>query len=273
MSDTQVTETVDIAGRGCRADRVSPRPPEARCCACHPASAAHLQGHLHVHLHDRRSSLPHVGDVTRCVSCAQQAVHRGIECAPLCSLPGPWVLPSSVIARSPPWPQRNASWATPRRRSTRAAPPARRSCVSSSARSCDACARRRASPARPRATPSGRRTPRSAASSSGASSFKERDIADLLDLYGVTDPAEREAFLRARPAGQHPRLVAPLLRRAARLVRDVRAARAGRVDDPQLPGAVRARPVPDRGVRPRRHRRRRRRRARATRPTGGSTCG
>ena len=93
----------------------------------------------------------------------------------------------------------------------------------------------------------------------GRVSFKERDIVDLLALYGVTEAAEREAFLKLVRQANTPGLVAPLLRRAARLVRDVRAARAGRLGDPRLPGAVRARVVPDRGVRPRGHRRGRRR--------------
>ncbi len=50
----------------------------------------------------------------------------------------------------------------------------------------------------------------------GRVGFKERDVADLLTLYGVADAAERAAVPRPGPAGQRARLVAPLLRPAAR---------------------------------------------------------
>ncbi|MGH3671417.1 MAG: helix-turn-helix domain-containing protein [Pseudonocardiaceae bacterium] len=47
----------------------------------------------------------------------------------------------------------------------------------------------------------------------GRVSFKERDVADLLTLYGATDGQEREAFLALVR-----RLVARIRRRSAELV-------------------------------------------------------
>ena len=87
----------------------------------------------------------------------------------------------------------------------------------------------------------------------GRVGFKERDITDLLDLYGVTDRAERAAFLRLVRQANTPGWWHQYCDVLPGWFEMLRPARAGRVDDPQLPGAVRAGPVPDRGVRPRRH--------------------
>ena len=96
----------------------------------------------------------------------------------------------------------------------------------------------------------------------GRVGFKERDVIDLLDALR----GHRRGAARGRPgphaAGQHPRVVAAAQRRPADLVRELPAAGAGRQGDPHLPGAVRARADPERGVRPRRHR------ARAPGPLG-----
>ncbi len=75
----------------------------------------------------------------------------------------------------------------------------------------------------------------------GRVGFKERDIEDLLTLYGVDDPEERARLMTPGPGGQQPRLVAPLRRRAARLVPVLPRSRGGRLADPDLRGAVRPR--------------------------------
>ena len=85
----------------------------------------------------------------------------------------------------------------------------------------------------------------------GRVGFKERDVADLLTLYGVTDDRGAGRAAHAGPRGQQPRLVAPLRRRAADLVPVVPRPGGGRRADPHLRGAVRPRPAADRGVRPR----------------------
>jgi transcriptional regulator with XRE-family HTH domain len=56
----------------------------------------------------------------------------------------------------------------------------------------------------------------------GRVGFKERDVSDLLSLYGVHDEQERSALLSLALAGQRARLVAQLLRCAPELVRSLR---------------------------------------------------
>jgi transcriptional regulator with XRE-family HTH domain len=51
----------------------------------------------------------------------------------------------------------------------------------------------------------------------GRVGFKERDIADLLTLYGIGPGRERDALLRLAPRGERARLVAGLLGRPAAL--------------------------------------------------------
>ena len=99
----------------------------------------------------------------------------------------------------------------------------------------------------------------------GRVGYKERDVSDLLTRYGVVDPEERAEFL-ARSGGPRPRLVAPLLRPAAVLVRDVPRHGAGRVHDPDLRAAVRARAAADPPLRTCRHAARALRRGRGRAP-------
>ena len=49
----------------------------------------------------------------------------------------------------------------------------------------------------------------------GQVGFKDRDVVDLLRLYGVTDPDEVAGFLEVRSRGERPWLVAALRRPAA----------------------------------------------------------
>ena len=83
----------------------------------------------------------------------------------------------------------------------------------------------------------------------GRVGFKDRDITDLLTLYGVTDEEERETLRALARRANAPGLVARLLRRAAVLVRGVRRPRGGRHPDPGLRGPVRPGPAADRGLR------------------------
>ena len=211
-------------------------------------------------------ALPTVGYVTRCDQrCVTGRAPRGISLddTSLCFSP-PGHLRCSRASRrsarrSPPWPQRNPSRARSRRRSIRAR-----------TGEPDGPASRHRHPA---ATPSrgSRDHPGGRGRDhSGVGRQDQSPRARPREFQGTRHhrsarPVRRDRSGRtggvreARQAGQHAGLVAPLLRRPARLVRDVRAARAGRVDDPQLPRAVRARVAPDRGVRARRHRNGRRR--------------
>ena len=84
----------------------------------------------------------------------------------------------------------------------------------------------------------------------GRVGFKERDVADLLSLYGVDDQDERDRLLTLARRGEQPRLVAPVRRRTAQLVPVVPGPGGRRRADPDVRGAVRPRPAADRGVRP-----------------------
>ena len=75
---------------------------------------------------------------------------------------------------------------------------------------------------------------------------KERDIADLLTLYGVVDEAQREQFLALARQASTARLVAAVQRCAAELVRDADRPGGGRLGDPHLRGAVHPGPAADR---------------------------
>ena len=85
----------------------------------------------------------------------------------------------------------------------------------------------------------------------GRVGFKERDVADLLTLYGVTDDAERDALLSlAREANSpgwwhHYGDVLP------GWFQSYLGLEAAAALHPQLRGAVRPRPAADPGVRPR----------------------
>ena len=68
----------------------------------------------------------------------------------------------------------------------------------------------------------------------GRVGLKDRDVRDLLALYGITTPTERDQFLALAKQGQHAGVVARVRRRDAPLVRDVRRARARRLRHPHL---------------------------------------
>ena len=85
----------------------------------------------------------------------------------------------------------------------------------------------------------------------GRVGFKERDVADLLTLYGVTDYEERAALLNLARRGQHPGLVARLLRHPGVLARALRRIGGGGLGHPHLPARARPRVAADRGLRPR----------------------
>ena len=87
----------------------------------------------------------------------------------------------------------------------------------------------------------------------GRVGFKDRDIADLLTFYGVTDENDRQALRELAAPRQRAGLVARLLRHPAELVRGVRRARGGGDSDPRLRGAVHSGTAADRRVRPRGH--------------------
>ena len=63
----------------------------------------------------------------------------------------------------------------------------------------------------------------------GRVGFKERDVVDLLEMYGVGDDPEREALVALARGGQHGGVVAPVRRRFTRLVPDLRGPGRGRV--------------------------------------------
>ena len=66
----------------------------------------------------------------------------------------------------------------------------------------------------------------------GRVSFKERDVTDLLEFYGVGDPEEREKLVQlTREANADP-LVAEVPGSGARLVSGLRGARGGRPAHP-----------------------------------------
>ena len=136
---------------------------------------------------------------------------------------------------------------------TRVAATARRSCVSSSAPSCAVCARRTGSPARPPGDAIRASHAKISRLELGRVGFKERDVADLLDLYGVDRRRPSATAFLTGPRGEHPGWWHRYSDVLPGWFEIVRPAGAGGVDDPQLPGAVRARPVPDRGVRAGRH--------------------
>jgi hypothetical protein len=71
----------------------------------------------------------------------------------------------------------------------------------------------------------------------GRVSFKERDVEDLLDLYGV-DEEEAQALVGPGQTGQLSRLVAQVRRHPARLVPGLRGTGRGGVADQALRGAV-----------------------------------
>ena len=96
----------------------------------------------------------------------------------------------------------------------------------------------------------------------GRVGFKERDVADLLTLYGVADDDERDALLTLAQRGQHARLVAAVRRPAAELVSVLPGPGGGGGAHPHLRGPVRPGPAADRRVRPCRHPARVRRRGR-----------
>ena len=68
----------------------------------------------------------------------------------------------------------------------------------------------------------------------GRVGFKDRDISDLLTLYGVTDTEQRDAIRGPGPGRECPGLVARLLRHPAELVRGLRRARGGHDRHPGL---------------------------------------
>ena len=119
---------------------------------------------------------------------------------------------------------------------------------------CAGSARTPGSPARRRATRSARPTPRSAGWSWAGSASRNATSPTCSTLYGVTDDAtsarrSSDLVREANTPGWWHRYGDVL----PELVRDLPAAGAGRRGDPHLPGAVRAGPAPDRGLRPRRH--------------------
>ena len=84
----------------------------------------------------------------------------------------------------------------------------------------------------------------------GRVGFKERDVADLLTLYGVTDNEERAALLNLAKEANTPGWwhaysdILPVLGPA------VCRPGGGGLGDPDLPDPVRPRPAADRGLRP-----------------------
>src|SRR5262249_43472199 len=87
----------------------------------------------------------------------------------------------------------------------------------------------------------------------GRVGFKERDVADLLTLYGVVDEQQRDALLALAQGANIPRLVAPLQRHPGQLVPVVPGAGGGGRGGTHLRGAVRPRPAADPRLRPRGH--------------------
>ena len=84
----------------------------------------------------------------------------------------------------------------------------------------------------------------------GRVSFKERDVVDLLDLYGV-DAEEAASLVALARQANYARLVAQVRRPAAGLVPGLCGPGGGRIPDPALRGAVRSRAAADSRLRPR----------------------
>ena len=84
----------------------------------------------------------------------------------------------------------------------------------------------------------------------GRVGFKDRDIADLLTLYGVTDEEERDALRALARQANAPGWWHDVLRCASDVVRGLRRPGGGRHPDPGLRGPVRPGPAADRGLRP-----------------------
>ena len=68
----------------------------------------------------------------------------------------------------------------------------------------------------------------------GRVGFKDRDIADLLTFYEVTDEQQRAALRQLARGAELARLVARLLRRDARVVRVLRRPGRGRGQHPDV---------------------------------------
>ena len=107
----------------------------------------------------------------------------------------------------------------------------------------------------------------------GRVGFKERDVADLLTLYGVDDDDERDRLLALARQANTPGWWHRYGDVLPELVPVLPGPRGGRRADPHVRGAVRPRPAADRGVRPRGRPARPRPRPGRRRSTGGSRCG
>ena len=93
----------------------------------------------------------------------------------------------------------------------------------------------------------------------GRVGFKERDVVDLLTLYGVTDGAERAGVLALARRANAPAGGTATATCCPSWFETYLRARAGGDGHPHLRAAVRARPAADPGLRPRGHRARPRR--------------
>ena len=85
----------------------------------------------------------------------------------------------------------------------------------------------------------------------GRVGFKERDVADLLTLYGVHDDDRTRRAARTRPRRERARLVAPVRRRPTAVVPVVPRVGSRLGPHPHLRGPVRSGPAAEPGLRPR----------------------